>query len=47
MVMPSESVQQNDRNDVWYHVFWSAYHSLGDRFTRNNLEAMLESQYGR
>ncbi|NLW19098.1 MAG: DUF4007 family protein [Candidatus Cloacimonetes bacterium] len=32
--------------DVWYHVFWSAYHSLGDRFTRNNLEAMLESQYG-
>jgi hypothetical protein len=32
--------------DVWYYVFWSEYHSLGDRFTRSNLEAMLESKYG-
>ncbi len=32
--------------DVWYYVFWSDYHSLGDKFTRNSLEDMLESKYG-
>jgi hypothetical protein len=32
--------------DVWHYVFWVEYHSLGDRFSRNDLETMLESKYG-
>ncbi|MCB5260913.1 MAG: hypothetical protein PHI70_09455 [Proteiniphilum sp.] len=32
--------------DVWHHVFWTGYHSLGEAFSRENLDAMLRSIYG-
>lgn len=32
--------------DIWHHVFWAGYHSLGNRFTREQLESMLRSIYG-
>ncbi|MDD2228730.1 MAG: hypothetical protein PHY48_04890 [Candidatus Cloacimonetes bacterium] len=32
--------------DVWHHVFWAGYHSLGESFAREQLDAMLRSIYG-
>lgn len=32
--------------DVWHHVFWDSYYSLGSSFTRDQLENMLRSIYG-
>lgn len=32
--------------DVWHHVFWAGYHSLGEAFSRENLDAVLKSIYG-
>lgn len=33
--------------DAWHHVFWSGFHSLGISFSREELEAMLRSIYGK
>jgi hypothetical protein len=32
--------------DVWHHVFWAGYHSLGDSFSREKLDLMLRAIYG-
>lgn len=37
---------KNTGADVWHYVFWAEYHSLGELFSREDLEAMLESKYG-
>ncbi|NLO44844.1 MAG: DUF4007 family protein [Candidatus Cloacimonetes bacterium] len=33
--------------DVWHNVFWAEYHSIGDRFSREDLEEMLQHKYGK